>query len=496
MAELSPTCGKMSKQSDIEQPARGRFLNFINDDFLLHSDMARHLYHAYAAHEPILDFHSHLPASEIAEDRQFEDLSQIWLQGDHYKWRLMRAKGLDERYCTGDASPYDKFLAWARTVPCAVRNPLYHWTHLELKRYFEIDDLLDESSPESIWNRANASLATPDLTAQGILRKFRVRVVCTTNDPCDDLLYHERINSSQEFFRVYPTFRPDEALGVDRPEKFNAWMTRLERASQSDIGSFSSFLGALSQRHAFFHTHGGRLSDHGLQRCYASPYTERIAKTIFEKARSGAGATQEEQQQFASFMMLFFGRLDAEKGWTKQLHLGALRNVRTRGLRDLGPDTGFDCIDDYPQLRAFCRYLDLLDQENALPKTIVYNLNPADNCAFAAAIGCFQDSSVPGKIQLGSAWWFLDQKEGIEAQLNALSHTGLLSRFVGMVTDSRSFMSFPRHEYFRRILCDLLGRDVQRGELPHDEKLLGGIVRNICFANARDYLGLAVPNPD
>jgi len=468
-------------------------LSFIDDDFLLHSDIARRLYHSYALKEPILDFHSHLPPSEIADDRRFEDLSQIWLAGDHYKWRLMRANGVAERYCTGDATPYEKFLAWARTVPLAVRNPLYHWTHLELKRYFGIDDLLDESTAQAVWNQANAQLAGPGLTARAILRKFRVRVVCTTNDPCDDLADHQRLNSSEEHFRVYPTFRPDEALGVDRPERFNAWVSRLERASKADIGSFSLFLEILKQRHDFFHSQGARLSDHGLQRCYASPCAERVAKTIFEKTRSGAVATSEEQQQFASFMMLFFGRLDAEKGWTKQLHVGALRNVRTLGLRDLGPDTGFDCIDDYPQVRSFCRYVDLLDQENALPKMIVYNLNPADNYSFAAAIGCFQESNIPGKLQLGGAWWFLDQKEGIEAQLNALSNTGLLSRFVGMVTDSRSFMSFSRHEYFRRILCDLLGRDVERGELPNDEKVLGSIVRNICFANARQYLILAMP---
>jgi glucuronate isomerase len=468
-------------------------LSFIDDSFLLHSDMARRLYWGHAKNEPILDFHSHLPSAEIADDRRFEDLSQIWLEGDHYKWRLMRANGIAERYCTGDAPPYEKFLAWARTVPLAVRNPLYHWTHLELQRYFGIDQLLDETTAESIWNRANAMLAEPRLSAQAILRNFGVSVVCTTNDPCDDLADHQRVNSSQNRFRIYPAFRPDEALGVDRPERFNAWVARLERATKADAGSFSAFLDVLRQRHDTFHTCGARLSDHGLQYCYSRPCTERLAKTIFEKARSGAAATTEEQQQFASFMMLFFARLDAERGWTKQLHLGALRNVRTCGLRDLGPDTGFDCIDDYPQVRAFCRYLDLLDQEKALPKMIVYNLNPADNYAFAAASGCFQDSSIPERVQLGSAWWFLDQKEGIEAQLNALSNTGLLSRFVGMVTDSRSFMSFSRHEYFRRILCDLVGSDVERGELPNDEKLLGGVVRNICFANAREYLGLSMP---
>jgi len=465
-------------------------LNFIHEDFLLHSKTARRLYHDYAASEPILDYHSHLAPADIAADRRFRNLFEIWLEGDHYKWRAMRANGISERFCTGDATPREKFIAWARTVPFTLRNPLYHWSHLELKRYFGIDGLLNEHSAASVWNRANALLSTDTLTARGILKKFNVRALCTSDDPCDDLRHHRILAASEQGFRVYPTFRPDKALLVNDPATFNAWIGQLAEASNIEISSLRSFLDGLKQRHDFFHATGARLSDHGLEHCHATPCTERHAAAIFQKARSGKAATDQEHEQFASYLMLFFGRLDAERGWTKQLHLGALRAVNTRRLRELGPDSGFDSTGDWTQAKAFCMYLDGLEREQALPKTIVYNLNPADNYAFATATGSFQDGSIAGKIQFGSGWWFLDQKEGIEWQINALSNTGLLSRFIGMVTDSRSFMSFPRHEYFRRILCDLLGRDVENGDLPNDEQLLGGMVRNICFENARQYLGL------
>ena len=465
-------------------------MDFIHDDFLLHSKIAQRLYHGYAASEPILDYHSHLTAAEIASDRRFQNLFEIWLEGDHYKWRAMRANGVPERYCTGDAAPYEKFLAWARTVPSTLRNPLYHWTHLELKRHFGISELLNESSAKGVWDRANSLLHTSDLTAQGILRKFRVAVVCTSDDPCDGLSDHRAITASQPGFRVFPTFRPDMALLVQSPGLFNAWVARLEEACNVEVSSFRSFLDALKQRHGFFHANGARLSDNGLPYCYAAPCTEHQAAAIFAKARAGSAATSEEQEQFASFLMLFFGRLDAERGWTKQLHLGALRNVNTRCVQELGPNAGFDAVGDWGQAEALCAYLDRLDRENALPKIIIYNLNPADNYVFATVAGNFQDGSIAGKIQFGSAWWFLDQKEAIEWQLNALSNTGLLARFIGMLTDSRSFMSFPRHEYFRRVLCNLLGRDVENGELPNDEQLLGTMVRNICFGNARQYLGL------
>src|SRR6266704_1368340 len=401
----------------------------------------------------------------------------------------MRSNGEAERYCTGGAAPYEKFLAWSRTVPFTLRNPLYHWTHLELKRYFGIDELLDERSAKRIWDQANSMLAGEELSAQGILRQFQVRVVCTSDDPCDDLSDHRTINASELGFRVYPTFRPDAALQVDAPADFNDWLARLEQASNVDIASLPDFLQALERRHDAFHTHGARLSDHGLPRCYATPCSERQAAAIFDKARSGTPASHDEHQFFASFLMLFFGRLDAQKNWTKQLHLGALRNVNTRACAELGTNTGFDCIGDSPQAGALCAYLDLLEQERALPKTIVYNLNPADNYVFATAVGNFHDGVTAGTIQFGSAWWFLDQKEAIEWQLNALLNTGLLSRFIGMVTDSRSFMSFPRHEYFRRVLCNLLGRQVANGELPDDEALLGPMVQNVCFRNAEQYLG-------
>lgn len=464
-------------------------MEFIHDDFLLASKTARRLYHDYAAAEPILDYHSHLSASDIAADRRFKDLFEVWLEGDHYKWRAMRANGVSERFCTGDAAPFDKFLAWARTVPFTLRNPLYHWTHLELKRYFDIGELLDEASAKGIWDRANILLQSSDLTAHGILKRFRVRVICTTDDPCDDLGNHQAIAASGKDFRVFPTFRPDRAFAVETPEIFISWLGRLEAASNIDISSIVDFLRALKQRHDYFHSQGGRLSDHGLKYCCDAPCTEQQAAAVFAKARGGVPANKEEAEQFASYLLLFFGRLDAEKGWTKQLHLGALRNVNTRRSRELGADKGFDGIGDWNQAEALCSFLDKLDQEHALPKTIIYNVNPSDNYAFAAAIGSFQEGPVAGKIQFGSGWWFLDQKEGIEWQLNALSNAGLLSRFIGMLTDSRSFMSFPRHEYFRRVFCNLLGREVENGELPDDEKLLDTMVQNVCYRNAENYLG-------
>ncbi len=466
--------------------------NFVHEDFLLHSESAQRLYHGYAAAEPILDYHSHLPATEIAADRRFHDLFEIWLEGDHYKWRAMRANGVPERFCTGDATPQEKFFAWARTVPDCLRNPLYHWTHLELKRYFGIGELLNETNAKYVWARANSMLRDSELSAQGILRKFKVRVVCTTDDPCDDLSAHRAVNASPNEFRVYPTFRPDKALTIQDPAAFNGWIAQLEAVSNTSVLVFTTMLQALRQRHDYFHSLGCRLSDHGISYCYAAPCGERQAGVIFDKARKGVIPSLEEQEQFASFLMLFFARLDAEKGWTKQLHLGALRNANVRRTLQLGPNTGFDSIGDWPQAVRLCSYLDQLEQENTLPKVVIYNLNPADNYLVATALGNFQDGATAGKIQLGSGWWFLDQKEGIEMQLNALSNTGLLSRFVGMLTDSRSFMSFPRHEYFRRVLCNLLGNEMENGELPNDEKLIGGMVRNICFENARQYLGLAL----
>jgi len=467
-------------------------MDFIHDDFLLQSESARRLYHGYAAGEPILDYHGHLPPADIARNRSFRNLSEIWLEGDHYKWRAMRANGIAERYCTGEASPYEKFQAWARTVPFTLRNPLYHWTHLELQRYFGIRNLLDDSTAAAIWQAANSQLCQPELSAQGILRRFKVRALCTTDDPCDDLAHHRALAASDLGCAVYPCFRPDKALLVTDPQTFNLWVARLERAANREIKSFGSFLDALKQRHEYFHGNGCRLSDHGLSSCYALSCSESEAAKIFADARRRLCASPDEGERFASFMMLFFGQLDAEKGWTKQLHLGALRAVNTRALLEIGPDTGFDTIGDEKQAKRLCSYLDLLERHHALPKMIVYNVNPTDNYSFATAVGNFQDGSLAGKIQFGGAWWFLDQKQGIEAQLNALSNTGLLARFIGMVTDSRSFMSFPRHEYFRRVLCNLIGQEMENGELPNDETLLGNMVRNLCFENARQYLGLPV----
>ena len=465
-------------------------MKFIHEDFLLQTRTAVRLYHQYAEAEPIFDYHCHLPPRDIAENRQFKDLFEIWLEGDHYKWRAMRANGVAERYCTGDAKPFEKFQAWAATVPHTLRNPLYHWTHLELKRYFGIDELLDEESAARIWKKAGERLATPELSAQGILKRFNVAALCTTDDPTDSLEYHQALAASKLATRVLPTFRPDKALAVHQPAQFNAWIKRLEEAADTDVRDLVHLLEALQARHDYFHAQGCRLSDHGLTQCYADFCSLKTASAIFARARRGRAASPAEQAQFGTFVMMFFGRLDADKGWTKQLHLGALRNNNERLLSKLGPDTGFDSIGDYPQGTALSAYLNALERENALPKTIIYNLNPADNYLFATMIGNFPGDGIPAKVQMGSGWWFLDQKEGMEWQLNALSSLGLLSRFIGMVTDSRSFMSYPRHEYFRRVVCNLIGGDVERGELPNDDTLLGPMIRNICYANARQYLSI------
>jgi len=465
-------------------------MSFIHEDFLLTNKAAQRLYHEYAEREPILDYHCHLPPREVAENRRFQNLFEIWLEGDHYKWRAMRANGIGEEYCTGARSPKEKFLAWARTVPQTLRNPLYHWTHLELKRYFGIDELLNEASGERIWDQANALLGNDDLRPQGIMRKFHVRCVCTTDDPTDDLSHHRAMAASGMATKVYPAFRPDQALNVHLPERLNAWLGKLEAAANRNVATLADLVEALRKRHDFFHQMGGRLSDHGLNTPLADFASEQEAAAIFARARGGQAATPAEHARFASYLMLVFGRLDAEKGWTKQLHLGARRNNNTRRFGELGPDVGFDSIGDWPQADALGSYLDRLDQENALPKIVVYNLNPADNYLVATMVGNFQDGSVAGKIQFGSGWWFLDQKEAMEWQMNALSNCGLISKFIGMLTDSRSFLSYPRHEYFRRTLCGLFGADMEAGLLPHDFGLVGPTVRAICFENARLFLGL------
>ncbi len=464
---------------------------FIHDDFLLSTATARRLYHEFAEPAPILDYHCHLSPRDLAVDRQFANLFEIWLEGDHYKWRAMRANGMPERFCTGAATPFEKFKAWASTVPQTLRNPLYHWTHLELARYFGITELLDDTTAERIWQQANERLATPEFSAQGILTRFRVTALCTTDDPADDLSAHQALRDSGLKTRVLPTFRPDAALAVHQPEMLRGWVARLRQVSGRPIDSLTELLEILRQRLDFFHAQGCRLSDHGLERCYADDCTEAEAKVIFDSALRGTPASATEQAKYASFLLHFLGQMYAEKGWTMQLHLGALRNNNTRLRRQLGPDTGFDSIGDFPQAQALASFLDRLDTAKALPKTIVYNLNPADNYVFAAMLGNFQDGSIPGKVQFGSGWWFLDQKEAMEWQLNTLSNLGLLSRFIGMVTDSRSFMSYPRHEYFRRVLCNLIGGDIEAGTLPNDDALIGPLVRNICHENARQYLALS-----
>ena len=463
---------------------------FISENFLLHGSTAGELFHAFAETEPILDYHCHLPVREIADNRQFRDLTEIWLDGDHYKWRAMRANGVAEQFITGDASAREKFLAWARTVPLTLRNPLYHWTHLELRRYFGMSELLDENTAPRIWDEANRQLAAPEFTAQGILRKFGVRAICTTDDPADSLQYHERLTKSGFEIRVFPAFRPDQALRIHDPNTFAQWTERLGQCADLEIRTLADLLDALRKRHQDFHQVGCRLSDHGLDTCPGEFGSDSEAEVIFKKAMNGDQISPDEASRWTGYMMLFFACLDAEKGWTKQLHLGAYRSANTRALASIGRDTGFDSIADWPQAQALLRFLDRLEQRGHLPKMILYNLNPADNHVFATAIGNFQDGSIPGKIQFGSGWWFLDQKEGIEWQLNALSNCGLLSRFVGMTTDSRSFMSFPRHEYFRRVLCNLLGSEIDGGLLPESEELIGGMIRNICFENARTYFAL------
>lgn len=465
---------------------------FIHDDFLLATPAARRLYHDFASGEPILDYHNHLPPQDVAQDRQFANLFEIWLAGDHYKWRALRCNGEPESHITGNADPYDKFLAWARTVPHTLRNPLYHWTHLELKRYFGIDELLNEKTAPAIWEQTCAQLAQPEFSARGILKKFQVRALCTTDDPVDDLRWHRQCADEGCETKVYPTFRPDKALAVHQPEAWNAWIDQLTAASGIDVSSYTTLLEALAQRHDFFHSIGGRLSDHGLNRCHADFVSDARVQNIFNKVRAGDAATAEEQDQFASNIMLHVGQLNAAKGWTMQLHLGPIRNNNSRLAREIGSDVGCDSIGDYNQAETLSRFLDALDSTNQLPKTILYNVNPSDNYLFGTMAGNFADGSMPGKVQFGSGWWFVDQKEGMEWQINALSNLGLLSRFVGMLTDSRSFMSFPRHEYFRRTLCNLIGQDVENGLVPNDDELLAPMIRNICFGNVKDYLGLAL----
>ena len=463
---------------------------FIHDDFLLSSEPAKRLYHDYAATEPIYDYHTHLPTRPIVEDERFDNIYDLWLKGDHYKWRAMRANGIDERLITGDAEPKDKFLAWAATVPHTLRNPLYHWTHLELKRYFDIDELLSPDTAEAIWEQTRERIHRSDFSVRQLLSSKKVKLVCTTDDPADSLADHQSLAREPNLAtKVYPTFRPDQALKVDQPAAFNQWIASLEKTAGQSVATFSDLVSVLRQRHNFFHECGCRLSDHGLDACYFAPCADEQAAAIFERARQGQAATPAECDGYRAWLMLYFGQLDAEKGWTKQLHLGPMRNNHTKLYKQLGPDIGCDSIGDYPQAMALSRYLDTLLQRGHLPKTVIYNLNPRDNHAIAACIGNFQGRQ-PGYLQFGSGWWFLDNEVGMKWQIDALSQQGLLSHFVGMLTDSRSFLSSTRHEYFRRILCEMLGKDMARGAVPMDYGLVGEMVQRICYQNAVNYFGM------
>jgi glucuronate isomerase len=462
---------------------------FCGEDFLLENDFARELYHSHAAAMPIIDYHNHLSPQDIAEDRQFANLTEIWLEGDHYKWRAMRTNGVPEVYCTGNADPLDKFVKWAETVPYTMRNPLYHWTHLELKNYFGVDKLLDGSNAREIYEHCSAMLQQKDFSVRGLLRRMKVEVVCTTDDPIDSLEYHLRFSKEDAGFRMYPTFRPDKVYAVENPTAWAAYLEKLEAVSRKSIRSFADLMAALQARIDFFDSLGCRASDHGLEQLYFDAEAESKAEALFSQLRKGVVLSTADVHAFKCAVLTELGRMYHAKGWAQQFHLGALRNNSTRMMRELGPDTGFDSIGDFSQAVSMSRFLNGLDNTGQLAKTILYNLNPADNALFATMTGNFNDGSFPGKMQYGSGWWFLDQKDGMEQQMNALSNMGLLSRFVGMVTDSRSFLSFPRHEYFRRILCNLLGRDVQKGELPDNMNQLGTMVEAICYGNARHYFG-------
>jgi len=463
---------------------------FIKENFLLSNAKAEKLYFDYARELPIIDYHCHLPVQEIAENKMFGNISKVWLNGDHYKWRAMRANGVDEKYITGSAGDKEKFFRWAATVPFTLKNPLYHWTHMELKKPFGISDkLLDLKTAEEIWNRCNELLQTDNFSAQGLIRQFNVEVVCTTDDPTDTLEYHRKIAQDPFGVKVVPAFRPDNAMIPENPEQFYRWLEKLQMITDISITNFDTFIGAIRNRHDYFHENGCRLSDHGLETAYAEEYTVSELNSIFSKILLKSRLTSEELLKFKSAMMFEFGLMDHDKGWIQQLHLGALRNNNTRMYRILGPDTGVDSIGDFEIARPLSKYLNRLDDQNKLSKTIIYNLNPADNELIASMIGNFQDGSAAGKLQYGSAWWFLDQKSGIEKQIDALANMGLLRRFVGMLTDSRSFLSYPRHDYFRRVLCSILGDEIEKGLIPDDPELVGGMVKEISYYNAKNYFG-------
>jgi glucuronate isomerase len=467
-------------------------VRFLSDSFLLHNKTAQRLYREYAATQPIFDYHTHLPVAEIEENRAFSSITHLWLSHDHYKWRAMRANGIDERYITGDASDREKFIAWAATVPRTLRNPLYHWTHMELNRYFGLGDLLlNEDTAEEIYRSCNEMLQREDFKPQSLLKRMNVMALCTTNDPTESLEHHLRLRADGSCTcSVLPTFRPDRSLRIEDPEGFRVWVTKLGTVTGIEIEGFDSLLQALQKRHDAFHEAGCRASDHGLERLYTDSYTESEIRTIFRKAMKGEIPDDSSIRKFKTCMLAHFAWMDSRRNWVQMLHLGALRNNNTRFFNWLGPDSGFDSMGDWPHARQIVTFLDQLEQGNILPKTVLFNVNPKDNDVLISIAGSFQDNVVPGKIQIGPPWWFNDHRDGIVAHLNALSNGGLLSRFIGMVTDSRSFLSFPRHDYFRRILCSLLGEEMERGEIPDDMELVGGMIAEVCYGNAISYFAL------
>ncbi|HWV67760.1 glucuronate isomerase, partial [Chitinophaga sp.] len=460
---------------------------FMDENFLLNSDAAERLYHDYAKDMPIIDYHCHLPPAQIAADTMFENITQAWLYGDHYKWRAMRTNGVPESYCTGNNTDWEKFEKWAATVPYTLRNPLHHWTHLELQRYFGVTDVLNPTSAKQIYDTCNQLLQTPAYSVQNLLRSRNVSLICTTDDPADNLQYHRQLKQDGFEIPVIPAFRPDQAMNVDSPEVYNQYLHKLEETANVNIRTYDDLLQVLKDRHDVFAAHGCKVSDHGIEEIYADDFLEKDIRQIFLKIRGGQPLTQTGIRQFKSALLYELALMDWKAGWVQQYHLGALRNNNSRMMRQLGPDTGWDSIGDFSQARALARFLDKLDSQDKLAKTIIYNLNPADNELMATMTGNFNDGSVPGKIQFGAAWWFLDQKEGMTRQMNALSNMGLISRFVGMLTDSRSFLSYPRHEYFRRLLCDLFGEEIERGEIPDDMDAVGKMVQDICYGNAKSY---------
>lgn len=458
--------------------------DFLDDNFLLKTATSQRLYHDFAKQMPIIDYHNHLPPNQISENTNFENITQAWLYGDHYKWRAMRTNGVDEAYCTGDKSDKEKFAKWAETVPYTLRNPLYHWTHLELQRYFGISEILAPDTAGIVYERSSEMLRTGEFSTQGLLAKMNVEVVCTTDDPIDSLEFHKAFKS--EKLKMLPAFRPDKFILIEKAE-FNSYIAKLAEIVGFEINTFDKLLEALTKRAEAFKALGCKLSDHGLEHIYAEDFTEEKANDILKKALSGKTLSVEEANVYKSAILHHLGLMYAKLGWTQQFHLGALRNNNLRAMKTLGPDTGWDSIGDWPQAQSLSKFLGKLDENSQLAKTIIYNLNPAANEVLATMIGNFNDGSMAGKIQFGSGWWFLDQKDGMIKQINALSNMGLLSRFVGMLTDSRSFLSFPRHEYFRRILCNIFGDDVENGELPNDINWVGKIVQDICYNNAKTY---------